>query len=266
MRIDTLERKIASLDLSVKVQVFLPDFYDTTQKNYPVLYINDGQDVFRDQDTFGGESLRFEQYYQDYGRFLPEVILVAVQAPGDPAERTRLYAPFTKTFQVPAEKKFESFIDGRGDDYLHWMTQELKSEIDRRYRTMPKAETTAVCGYSTGGLNSVYAILKYGHVFHRAIIMSAAVFIWMDQLKEVLIRSDYSHIKRIYLDVGTNEFGRMTTSGEFLEGADILKTFFKSSCVAEDLVKYNIFQDAIHAQREWRLRFPDALRWIFPEY
>ena len=88
----------------------------------------------------------------------------------------------------------------------------------------------------------------------------------MDQLKEVLIRSDYSHIKRLYLDVGTNEFGRMTTSGEFLEGADILKTFFMSSCVAEDIVKYNIFRDAVHAQREWRMRFPDALRWIFPEY
>lgn len=267
MRIDILNRKIQALEQSVTVEVFLPDFYDETAKRYPVLYINDGQDVFRDQSVHGGgESLRFEQYYQDYRKFLPEVILVAVHAPMESAARTALYAPFTKTFQVPEEKKFESYIEGKGEQYLCWMTQELKNEIDATYRTLTDAETTGICGYSTGGLNCVYAILKYGHIFHRAIIMSAAVYIWMDKLREVLEHSDYSHIKRLYLDTGTNEFGRMTTDREFLEGTEILRTCFQSFCISEEIVKYNVYQDAIHSQREWRMRFPDALRWIFPEY
>lgn len=267
MRIETLERKTALLEESIKIKVFLPDFYDETEKRYPVLYMNDGQDVFRDQDTFrGAESLRFEKYYQDYKKFLPEVILVAVYAPGEQDVRTALYSPFTKAFDVPKGKIFEPYIEGRGALYLDWMTQELKPEIDTLYRTLPEADATGICGYSTGGLNSAYGILKYGHIFHRAIIMSAAVAIWMDKLKDVLVHSDYAHIKRLYLDTGTNEFGRMSTKEEFLEGSETLRAFFQSSCVSEEIVKYNVYQGAVHDQREWRMRFPDALRWVFPEY
>lgn len=267
MRIDTLQREIKPLNQPVTVEVFLPDSYDRTDKKYPVLYMNDGQDVFRDRDLpGGGESLRFEQYYRDYGKFLPEVILVAIHAPKTASVRTALYAPFTKSFRVPEGKSFEPYIEGKGEQYLCWVTQELKCEIDAAYRTLKDAETTGICGYSTGGLNCVYAILKYGQVFRRAIVMSAAVYIWMDQLKEILEQSDYSHIRRLYLDTGTNEFGRMTTDREFLEGAEMLKDFFVTGCPSEQVVKYNVYQDAIHSQREWRMRFPDALRWIYPEY
>lgn len=264
MRIDVIETKITPLDRKVCVRVFLPDGYETGKKCYPVLYVNDGQDVFCDEQAFwGAESLRFEQYYRDYGHFLPEVILVAVEAPEDHGERTAQYSPFTKDFVVPEGKTFEPHIEGKGVEYLDWMTGELKEQIDRTYRTFMDADHTGICGYSTGGLISTYAILKYGHIFHRAIIMSAAVCIWMDKLEEVLKTADCSHIKRLYLDTGTNEFGRMTTKEEFLEGAETICRYFTGHGLTKEIMKYNVYQDAIHAQREWRLRFPDALRWVF---
>lgn len=267
MKIDTLHRTITSLeDRTVTIKVFTPDGYENGSKHYPVLYINDGQDVFYDEDTFwNAESLRFTQYYQDYGRFLPEVILVAVFAPEVPAVRTAEYSPFTKHFVVPEDKTFEPYIEGKGVEYLEWMTKDLKPEIDRLYKTLPQPDCTGICGYSTGGLNSVYAILKYSETFHRAIIMSAAVCIWMDKLREVLDAADYSHICRLYLDTGTNEFGRMTTKEEFLEGAETLREYFAAGC-PDSSMKYNVYVDATHNQREWRYRFPDALRWIFPEF
>lgn len=265
MRIDVLKRTILPLQRPITIKVFLPDGYEKSIQRYPVLYINDGQDVFCDEDTFwGAESLRFQQYYQDYKKFLPEVILVALQSPEDHAIRTAQYSPFVKTFDVPEGKSFEPYIEGKGVEYLDWVAKDLKPEIDRLYRTKNGADTTGICGYSTGGLNAVYAILKYSDTFHRAIIMSAAVAIWMDKLKPVLESADYSHISRIYLDTGTNEFGRMSTKEEFLEGAETLRRFFEQHC-GKDL-KYNVYQDAIHNQREWRLRFPDALRWAFPEF
>lgn len=267
MRIDVLDERITTLDRDVKVRVFLPDGYETGEKRYPVLYINDGQDVFRDEQVFwGAESLRFEQYYKDYGKFLPEVILVAIESPSDHAVRTAQYSPFVKDFDVPEGKNFESHIDGKGIPYLDWMTTDLKKKIDETYRTLADPDSTGICGYSTGGLNSVYAIVKYSGTFHRAIIMSAAVRIWMDKLEETLKAADYSHIKKIYLDTGTNEFGRMTNKEEFLEGAETVHGYFERAGLGEDIMKYNIYQDAIHNQREWRLRFPDALRWVFPEF
>lgn len=264
MRIEVLQKHIASLERDVTVRVFLPDGYDAGEKSYPVLYINDGQDVFRDDQAFwGAESLRFEQYYKDYGRYLPDVILAAVESPQDHAERTAQYSPFTKDFDVPEGKNFEPHIEGRGGEYLDWMVMELKPEIDKTYRTLADAAHTGICGYSTGGLISVYAILKYSKVFRRAIIMSAAVSIWMDKLEPVLKQADYSHILKIYLDTGTNEFGRMSTREEFLNGTETIHEYFVGGGLRPDQLKYNVFQDAIHNQREWRLRFPDALRWVF---
>ena len=267
MKIETLNFCITPLDREVKVRVFTPDGYESGEKQYPVLYVNDGQDLFCDQQTFwGAESLRFEQYYRDYGKFVPDVILVAIESPNDHAKRTAQYSPFTKDFVVPEGKTFEPHIEGKGVEYLEWMTKELKPEIDRRYRTLADADHTGICGYSTGGLISTYALLAHSETFHRAIIMSAAVCIWMDKLEEVLKTADYSHICRLYLDTGTNEFGRMTTKEEFLAGSEIIRSYFVRGGLTPKTMKYNVYQDAIHNQREWRMRFPDALRWVFPEF
>ena len=268
MRIDIFDTKISTLeDRPVRVRVMTPDGYKAGEKRYPVIYVNDGQDVFRDDQAFwGAESLRFEQYYKDYGAFLPQVILVAIESPEDHALRTAQYSPYTKDFVVPPEKKFEPRIEGRGKEYLKWLVEEWKPFIDSSYRTLPGAEDTAVCGYSTGGLISIYAALSYPAVFTRLLAMSSAVCIWMDKLKETLDSASYSHLKYIYMDVGTNEFGRMTTKEEFLQGANDLYQNYLDHGVPAEAVRYNIYPDALHNQKEWRSRFPDALRWVFQDY
>ena len=82
MKIDVIDTKITTLDRPVRVRVLTPNGYENSGKSYPVLYVNDGQDVFRDDQAFwGAESLRFEQYYKDYGKFMPEIILVAIESP-----------------------------------------------------------------------------------------------------------------------------------------------------------------------------------------
>lgn len=267
MKIEEMEVQITPLERDTKVRIMLPEGYESQNKRYPVLYINDGQDVFRDDQTYGdNQSLRYEEYYRDYKKFLPDIILVAICAPKDSAIRTRQYSPFTKSFEVPEGKSFEPIIKGEGILYLNWMTTELKSIIDEKYRTYPDPDNTAICGYSTGGLNSVYALLKYSHVFHRGIVISAAVAIWMDCLEESLETGDYQNLQRVYLDTGTNEFGRMSTKKDFLRGTETIYQYFKNNGLTPEKLKYKVFPDATHSQKDWSLRFPDAIRWIFPEY
>ncbi len=266
MRIDVIDTKITTLDRPIRVRVMTPDGYEDSGKSYPVLYINDGQDVFRDDQAFwGAESLRFEQYYKDYGKFMPDVILVALESPENHGVRTAQYSPYTKNFDVPPEKKFEPRIEGKGKEYLAWLTGEFKPWIDAHYRTRPEGEWTGICGYSTGGLISIYAALTYPQVFGRLLAMSSAVCIWMDCLKETLDAASYDHLKYIYMDVGTNEFGRMTTKEEFLQGANDIYQNYLDHGVAPERIKYNIYPDAIHNQKEWRVRFPDAIRWIYQD-
>ncbi len=95
--------------------------------------------------------------------------------------------------------------------------------------------------------------------------MSSAVCIWLDKLQESLDTGSYSHLKYLYMDVGTNEFGRMTTKEEFLDGANMMYENYLKHGVPAEIIKYNIYPDAMHTQREWRYRFPDAVRWIFQD-
>ncbi len=267
MRIDELELKISTIsDRPVTVRVMLPKEYEESEKRYPVLYVSDGQDLYRDDQTYrGAPSLRLEQYMEDYGRFMPQVIYVAISAPFDPAERTAEYSPYTKDFVVPEGKKFEPHIDGLGKEYLQWMTTDLKNCIDQTYRTLPDADHTGYAGYSTGGLSAVYASVACPETFHRIIAMSSAVCIWIDKLQESLDTGSYDHLKYLYMDVGTNEFGRMTTKEEFLDGANMMYENYLKHGVPQDIIKYNIYPDAMHNQKEWRYRFPDAVRWIFKD-
>ena len=266
MRIDLLETRISAINRPVTIRIMLPDGYDESDNRYPVLYLNDGQDLLRDEYAYrGAESLRFEQYYKDYGKFVPSVIMVAIEAPINAQERTAQYSPFTKDFIVPAGVKFESRIEGKGKEYLEWMTGELKPFIDINYRTRKEKEYTGVFGYSTGGLISIYAALKFPETFTRLIAMSSAVYNWMDCLKVTLESSQYSHLKYVYMDVGTNEFGRLTTKEQFLDGAETLNKYFSLNGLDDRQLKYNIYPDVVHNAKEWRIRFPDALRWIFQD-
>ena len=266
MNLELIESRIESINQFLKIRVMLPDGYKDSEKKYPVLYVNDGQDVFRDEYSYQGVSFNYEKYYSAYKRFLPEIIIVAVEAPEEPADRTRLYSPYHKSFIVPAGKKFESEIKGNGKEYLDWLTKDLKKEIDAKYRTLPDRKYTGICGYSTGGLNSIYALLAYPDIFTRLIAMSAATFIWIDKVSETMEHSDYDHIKSVYIDVGTNEFGRMTTREEFLEGTKQILKVFNRNIEDKSIIKFNQYEEAVHHQKEWAKRFPDALRWIYRDF
>ena len=57
MQIAEYHKKITSLgSRDITVRVMTPDGYESGAKRYPVVYINDGQDVFRDEDILWGSA------------------------------------------------------------------------------------------------------------------------------------------------------------------------------------------------------------------
>lgn len=260
MQIAEYHKKITSLgSRDITVRVMTPDGYESGAKRYPVVYINDGQDVFRDEDILWGEcSMDYENYYRSYGRFMPDMIIVALVCPRDREERTALYSPFTCK-----PEKGGAMIRGQGVEYLRWIAEELKPWIDGAYRTRSGREDTGIMGYSTGGLFALCAGLLRPDIFTRVAALSSSVYLWLDPFQELLDTASFGHLKRIYMDVGTNEFGRFTTKEEFLEGAELIYRTCLQKGVSADRIKYNLYPGATHSQLEWKLRFPDALRWIF---
>lgn len=239
-----------------------PNGYEESGKKYPVLYINDGQDVFEDKDIIWGEcSMEYKKYYQRYARFLPELVLVAISCPEEREERTKLYSPFRRF--KPGEN--QPVMTGIGSEYLSWITDTLKPWVDSHFRVYTDGSHTGIMGYSTGGMFAVFAGLARPDVFTRIAALSSAVYIWKEDLTAFLDNADYSRLQYVYLDVGTNEFGRITTKEEFLKGADILNQAFEVHGIDSQKLIFNCYPGAIHSQTEWKKRFPDAIRWIFQD-
>jgi predicted alpha/beta superfamily hydrolase len=268
MRIQAKKYETGALAGTVKVKVFLPDAYGEANRFFPVLYMHDGQDLYQDIDTnHGEESFRFLEYYRQFGKFLPQIIIVAVSAPIDPNKRTSLYSPFVKHVSEPI-KHYEQMIEGKGNEYLEWITCVLKKDIDREFHSNPMPEMTGLCGASTGGVNAIYASLVFGSVFQRIIALSPSLGSWLEEFQPIMSKTTSDSLKTIkylYMDVGSKEEGRFTNSVQFIKGCNLFGSFFTEHGLSENRMKYEIFENEEHKQSAWRMRFPDALRWAFQD-
>lgn len=268
MHIVTISTIISSIERPVTVRVALPMDYETSgdQVRYPVCYLHDGQDLLRDEHViWGKESLRFEAYYEAFSKFLPKVILVAIECPRNHVDRTVQYLPYTKTFEVPEGSDFPSRVEGRGEEYLAWIVNDLKPMIDNRFRTLADGRFTAMGGYSSGALISLYGAVKYPTVFSRLILMSPSVWILREEFRQTMESASLAHLERVYMDIGTKEHGRVTSSENFLDGAELVRGYL-AAVLGPDQLMNQVLLDGKHRQEHWRQRFPDALRWIYREF
>ncbi|MDR2134148.1 MAG: alpha/beta hydrolase [Treponema sp.] len=263
MNIDIYRTKTGLLEQEITFRVMTPDGYEEGDRLYPVLYMNDGQDLFRDEDSFTGHSIRYADYYRDYSKFVPQVIIVGIDCPPTNRERSIQYTPYTKQFVIPEWSSYEPEVAGTGRQYLEWMVNELKPWIDEKYRTRKQGAYTGIGGFSSGTIVSTYAVLSYPGAFSRLLCISGSFYNWMDCLDKTLEQANLDHIRYIYLDVSTNEQGRLTTAEQFLEGTKMMYERFTDCGFDETQLKYRLLKGLTHTQGGWRLRFPDAVRWIF---
>lgn len=265
MKVEIFETYSQHLDRNMTFRVILPDFYEENMgKNYPVLYMQDGQDMLYDNEAYDGVSWDYASYYRKYSRYLPEIIIVAIDCPETNTERTRLYAPYHKQFDIQG-RNFEPDIDGQGKAYISWIVHELKPWIDHKYRTRPEKEFTAIGGSSTGGVTTIYALMAFSDIFTRAFTLSAAFYIWFDCLNETIEESVFDNVKYIYMDVGGHDEGRMTQPEEFIQGNKMMYQKFLDLGFDDEQVEFRIFLRDYHDHRSFGRRFPDALRWIFKD-
>jgi predicted alpha/beta superfamily hydrolase len=242
-----------------------PDGYENGDRLYPVLYMNDGQDIFRDEDSYSGHSIRYARYYRDYAKFLPQIIIVGINCPPTNTERTRQYTPYTKDFDVPEWSTYEKRVEGTGRQYLDWIVREFKPWVDENYRTRKQGAWTGIGGYSSGTIISAYAVMAYPDVFSRLMAISGSFYQWIDCLSRTMDESDLGNIKYVYLDVSTNEQGRITKPEQFLEGAKMMYERFTACGFDETQIKFQVIKGLSHSQGGFRLRFPDAVRWVFQD-
>jgi predicted alpha/beta superfamily hydrolase len=173
------------------VDVYLPASYSAGRDRYPVVYMHDGQNLSDPETAFAG-TWELEATLDRLAQRGVEAIVVGVHNVGD--DRLIEYSPFPD----------RRHGGGEADAYLAFLTQSLKSRIDRTFRTRPERDATAIFGSSMGGLVSLYAYFRYPSVFGRAGVMSPSVWFGQGAVLD-FIQEARTPRGRLYLDVGTQE-------------------------------------------------------------
>jgi predicted alpha/beta superfamily hydrolase len=237
------------------VIVYVPPQYEESAQRYPVLYLQDGQNLFEPRTAFAGEPWRAGDTATaliESGKIQP-VILVGIYNTG--AQRINEYTP---TYDRRRG-------GGEADAYGRLLVEELKPFIDTTYRTLTGRANSAIGGSSLGGLVSLYLGLKYPHVFGSLAAMSPSV--WWDRraiLRDVRRASALVDRPRIWLDMGTAESRGAGSARRVVEDARLLKAgLVKAGWIDGENLHYEEVEAATHGERAWGDRFGRVLEWLF---
>ena len=238
--------KIPQLGTTRAIHVLLPNDYDqNTNKHYPVLYMQDAQNLYGGGSDYGNWEIdKRLSLLAKQGK--GDVIVVAIDH-GD-KDRFKEYSPYT------VEKKGK----GMGMKYANFIVRTLKPYIDANYRTKPEAQFTGIGGSSMGGLISLYAGLMYPETIGRLMVFSPSL--WVSTKIYFDIVEFFSPINtRIYLYGGGKE------SEAMIPGVRKIKDTIENQRWSADKVDVKLSLDSKgeHTEKRWGQEFSKAVEWLF---
>ncbi len=174
------------------VVVALPPSYDTENRRYPVVYMQDGQNLFDPATAYAGDW-RLTATLAELAAQGVETIAVGIANAGH--RRLYEYSPFPHP----------QWGGGGGDRYLRFVIETLKPMIDRDFRTLPDRAGTSIAGSSMGGLISLYGLYRYPDIFGAAGALSPSVWFGRKAIFDFLASAPNRLAPRLYLDIGLDE-------------------------------------------------------------
>jgi predicted alpha/beta superfamily hydrolase len=224
------------------VDVYLPASYEQGRRRFPVVYMQDGQNLSDPSIAFCGNTWRLLEGLRWLAGRGIEPIVVGIH---NTAERLAEYSPFEDV----------KHGGGGGDRYTRFLIDTVKPRIDALYRTRKDRASTVVAGSSMGGLISLYAFFRRPSAFGAAAVLSPSI--WFGG-REILPFVQNARLTRgrLYLDVGTNE-GAAT-----LRDARTLNRVLRRKGYKGDALWYLEAHGAQHREADWAWRLPQALEFL----
>jgi predicted alpha/beta superfamily hydrolase len=242
---------------SRNISIWLPPKYEETDQRFPVLYLQDGQNLFDRLTTAFGEEWRADEAALELieKHEMPAMIIVGIWNTADRMDEYTL----TKDERMGA--------GGWGLDYIQFMTEELKPLIDRTYRTQADRNSTFIGGSSLGGLIAMHACLQKPEVFSCCLAFSPTLG-WSEERRLKSFQSEviWPADVRLWFSMGTRE-GRDTETQKLnITRAQRLHRLLDPTNTKTNepmQIQLQVFTDGTHDEKSWSAQFPVALRAIW---
>ena len=236
--------EIPQLIKTRRITALLPYNYSKTTQRYPVLYLQDGQNLFDDYAPFGswGVNKRLAELAE---RGMGDLIVIAI----DHAEEERI-AEFNPTTNA-------TLGSGEGKKYVRFLADTLKPYVDTHFRTIPERTHTGIGGSSMGGLISIYAGLAYPEVYSKLLIFSPSLWV------EPNIHFHAIHFQE-HLDTKIYLYGGEEESKNMIPNIKRFKKAMEAQNFEADIqFKLSIDPLGQHNEVRWGREFPQAVEWLF---
>jgi predicted alpha/beta superfamily hydrolase len=237
------EFEIPQLNKTRKIWALLPYDYDASSERYPVMYLQDAQNLFNETAKYGNweidKKLAVMSEYK-----IGKIIIIAIEH----AENDRI-----KEYNVGKTLLGK----GQGKKYIRFVTETLKPFVDSNFRTKVGREHTGIGGSSMGGLVSIFSGLRNPEIYGKLMIFSPSL--WVVPKLKIDSNSTNNDGTKIYLYAGGDESDTMIEQVQNFRNEIITSEFVR------DKMKINlsINKHGKHNETYWSDEFPKAIEWLF---
>lgn len=238
------------------LHIYLPDGYDESDQQYPVMYFFDGHNLFDDAEATYGKCWGIKDFLDQWD--MP-IIIVGIECSHEGNERLREYCPYHFQGGIFGD------LYGIGDETLRWIVEELKPMIDKEYRTYYFREATGIGGSSMGGLMSLYAAVKYNRYFSKAACLSSSISLCMKEFKRDIAQSDLDPDTKVYLSWGTRESKDAEDDDEDLKSNAARNNLAIASRLKEKDVQTKVYcqRGGHHCEADWEKQVPYFMEYLW---
>jgi predicted alpha/beta superfamily hydrolase len=236
------------------LRVWLPPDYDGWgATRYPILYLNDGQNLFDPATAFAGVHWGVGETAT---RLIAEqkvrpLIIVGID---NTKNRANEYIPY--------KSKDPRVLSARGKCYPDFLHTEVMPLIESRYPVLTGPENTGLGGSSLGGLITLYTQIAVPGIFGRALIESPSLFVANRKILDES-RKFHSWPERTYLGIGTKEVGNVEKDEKIVADVRELEAILRDGGLDERRLKVRVEEGATHGESAWAARFPEALEFLY---
>lgn len=260
------------------IDVWLPQNY-SPEKKFAVLYMQDGQMLFDSTITWNKQEWGVDETITALlnNHAIQNCIVVGIWNGG--AGRHAEYFPQQPFESLPKAQQDsvygayrsggQSVFGGKtiiSDQYLLFLTKELKPFIDQTYATLPDQPHTMIAGSSMGALISLYALCEYPDIFGGAACLSTHWPGLFTMKNNPVPEALFSYLRkklpnpqnhRIYFDYGTETLDAMYANLQ-----TTVDTIMREKGFTEKQWISKLWPGQDHTEKSWRSRLSVPLTFL----